>query len=56
VDGTRQRRTKSAAHRHWYAHWRLVRFAHHLGFPVTKESRGLPGAPARTDQSPKPRV
>ena len=32
MDATRQRRCKSSAHQQWYAYWRLIRFAHHLGF------------------------
>jgi hypothetical protein len=32
MDATRQRRCKSTAHQQWYAYWRLVRFAQHLGF------------------------
>lgn len=32
MDATRYRRSKSAVHQQWYARWRLVRFASHLGF------------------------
>jgi hypothetical protein len=37
MDATRQRRLKSFARQQWYAHWRLVRFAHHMGFLVKIE-------------------
>jgi hypothetical protein len=42
MDATRQRRTKSLARQHWYAHWRLLRFACHLGFVPNMGGRGLP--------------
>ena len=42
MDATRQRRVKGVARRQWYAHWRLVRFAHHLGFVARMEIYGLP--------------
>lgn len=32
MDATRSRRVKSPVHQQWYAGWRLVRFASHLGF------------------------
>lgn len=32
MDATRYRRIKSTVHQQWYARWRLVRFASHLGF------------------------
>ena len=32
MDATRQRRVKSYGRQQWYAHWRQVRFAHHMGF------------------------
>lgn len=32
MDATRSRRLKSPVHQQWYAGWRLVRFASHLGF------------------------
>jgi hypothetical protein len=37
MDATRQRRVKGVARQHWYAHWRQVRFAHHMGFVVKIE-------------------
>jgi hypothetical protein len=37
MDATRQRRVKGVARQQWYAHWRLVRFAHHMGFVVKIE-------------------
>jgi hypothetical protein len=41
MDATRQRRTKSLARQHWYAHWRLLRFACHLGFVARRANHGL---------------
>lgn len=32
MDGTRARRTHDAVRARWYAHWRSVRFADHMGF------------------------
>jgi hypothetical protein len=42
MDATRQRRVNGAIRRQWYAHWRLVRFARHLGFVAKTEILGLP--------------
>jgi hypothetical protein len=32
MDATRSRRSRDSARQGWYAHWRSVRFARHLGF------------------------
>ncbi len=49
MDATRLRRTRDPARRGWYAHWRCVRFARHLGFPpasaVVLEALPEPAAP-----------
>ncbi|MBY0527100.1 MAG: hypothetical protein K2R98_27140 [Gemmataceae bacterium] len=34
MDATRARRTQDSARQRWYAIWRSVRFAHHLGGPI----------------------
>jgi len=47
VDGTRQRRVNGPARQRWYAPWRLVRLAHHLGFPAREERHGLPEPASR---------
>ncbi len=42
MDATRYRRVKSAIHQQWYARWRLLRFASHLGFlEPEKEPEGV---------------
>jgi hypothetical protein len=33
MDATRPRRLRDSARQGWYARWRSVRFARHLGFP-----------------------
>jgi hypothetical protein len=33
MDATRPRRIRDNARHVWYAHWRSIRFARHLGFP-----------------------
>jgi hypothetical protein len=33
MDATRPRRSRDSARRGWYARWRCLRFARHLGFP-----------------------
>jgi hypothetical protein len=38
VDATRQRRINGLARQQWYARWRLVRFARHLGFLAKTET------------------
>jgi hypothetical protein len=35
MDATRSRRIRDSARQGWYAHWRSVRFARHLGFSPT---------------------
>jgi hypothetical protein len=35
MDATRSRRLRDSARQDWYARWRSVRFARHLGFPPT---------------------
>src|SRR5262249_6941432 len=35
MDATRSRRIHDSARQSWYAHWRSVRFARHLGFSPT---------------------
>jgi hypothetical protein len=35
MDATRSRRIRDSARQSWYAHWRSVRFARHLGFSPT---------------------
>ena len=42
MDATRRRRVKCVARQQWYAHWRLVRFAHHLGFVAKRQILGRP--------------
>jgi hypothetical protein len=37
VDATRHRRINGLARQRWYARWRLVRFARHLGFLAKTE-------------------
>jgi hypothetical protein len=32
MDATRPRRQRDSARQSWYARWRLLRFARHLGF------------------------
>jgi hypothetical protein len=32
MDATRTRRTRDGARQRWYAFWRSLRFARHLGF------------------------
>ena len=32
MDATRGRRTRDCARQRWYAYWRSLRFARHLGF------------------------
>jgi hypothetical protein len=34
MDATRSRRTRDRARTRWYARWRSLRFARHLGFPA----------------------
>ncbi len=42
MDATRTRRTRDVARQRWYARWRAVRFARHLGFrPAPAGSRHL---------------
>ena len=36
MDATRSRRLRDSARQGWYAHWRSVRFARHLGFSPPK--------------------
>jgi hypothetical protein len=41
MDGTRTRRTRDSARQRWYARWRAVRFARHLGFRTTSPTGRL---------------
>ncbi len=38
MDATRPRRTRNSARQNWYAHWRSVRFARHMGFRTPTEA------------------
>jgi hypothetical protein len=46
MDATRPRRHRDDARQRWYAYWRSVRFACHLGFasapPVGQRLKALP--------------
>lgn len=44
MDATRPRRSRDCARQRWYAFWRSLRFARHLGF--------APAAPGRTARKP----
>jgi hypothetical protein len=44
MDATRSRRQRDSARQSWYARWRLLRFARHLGF--TSPSTATPKPPA----------
>jgi hypothetical protein len=41
MDAKRQRRVKSYGRQQWYAHWRQVRFANHMGFVAKIEISGF---------------
>jgi hypothetical protein len=49
MDATRRRRTTDAHRQRWYARWRCVRFARHLGFaarPLVAAVRVVASNPA----------
>ncbi len=45
MDATRPRRIRDSARQGWYAFWRSVRFARHLGFSPTAAVRPKPEVP-----------
>jgi hypothetical protein len=47
MDATRPRRSRDSARQDWYARWRCLRFARHLGFPPTAVAGPRPEAPPR---------
>jgi hypothetical protein len=51
MDGTRTRRTRDSARQRWYARWRAVRFARHLGFRIATILR-----PTVRELTPSPRL
>lgn len=44
MDATRPRRLRDSARQDWYARWRCLRFARHLGFPSTTAAAPRPEA------------
>jgi hypothetical protein len=39
MDATRTRRSRDHARQRWYAYWRSLRFARHLGFPPPRQEK-----------------
>jgi hypothetical protein len=46
MDATRARRNRDSLRRRWYAYWRTLRFARHLGF-APRRSAAVSAAPLR---------
>ena len=52
MDATRRRRTRDCARQCWYARWRALRFARHLGFSPAPAVARKPGTPAARHARP----
>jgi hypothetical protein len=54
MDATRSRRSRDDARQRWYARWRALRFARHLGFVQTEHAGQPLGPPGAMAACPAP--